>query len=97
MEGAKALLRIGAGAVEIGALGADVGKRERQHQKAQAANDPRDERGARGSDISELTGKGKHARANAGRNDHADKAKEADTVGVVDVTIFRHNGHLICC
>ena len=97
MERTEALLRVRAGAVKIGALGTHVGERERQHQKAQAANDPSDERSTRRGDVSELTGKGEDARADAGGNDHADKAEKADTVGVIDTTVFRHNGHLICC
>lgn len=97
MERAKALLGVGAHAVELGALGADACEREGQEQEAEAAHEPRHERGAGGRDVGELSGQGEDAGADAGRDDHADEAEEAYAVRVVDLALsFVMNILTIC-
>ena len=87
VERAEALLCVCADAVELRTLGADVCKRECEEQEAKAAHEPRNERGAGGSDIGELTCQGEDAGADAGGDDHANEAKEAYAVGIVDLSV----------
>ena len=94
MHGAEAGLGVGDGAVELRALRAEIRKGKGEEQEAEPADDPCNERSARGCDVCELPGEGEDARTDAGGDDEAHEADEADALGIIDL-LFKRSHRII--
>jgi len=82
-ERAEALLGVLEDAVQVGALRAQVGKRQRQHHEAHAHDAPGYERAAGRRDLRQLARDGEHARPDARADHHADQPEQADPFSFV--------------